>query len=139
MSLNKQINDDFIAAFKAREKEKKDLLGVVKGQIQNKGGDPNDELVLKVLKSIKKGLNETIELGDKIGDEEAKETARRELTYIEQYFPILFSEEKIKGIVEGMITNGTNNVNQIMGEFNKTYKGLADNNVVKGIAVALLN
>ena len=135
MSLITEINADFLSARKAKEKEKSNMLGVVKGAIQNKGGEATDELVMEILKSTRKGLNQSIEKGDTPTIEKSK----RELLYIEKYFPQLMSEDEVITIVSEMVNGGVNNVGQVMGAFNKTHKGLADNNVVKKVAEELLS
>ena len=134
MTLIKEINNDFLESRKNRESEKSNILGVIKGTIQNNGGEPTDELVLEILNSTRKGLNQSIEKGD----EPTIEKSKRELSYIEKYFPQLMNEDEIRTIVTEMVSNGANNLGQIMGGFNKTYKGLADNNLVKQIALELL-
>jgi uncharacterized protein YqeY len=67
------------------------------------------------------------------------EESLKELTYIECYLPTMMSEEKIIEIVNELIASGLNNVGQIMGAFNKDYKGMADNQVVSKIAKTVLS
>ena len=60
MNLKERINTDFMLAFKAKEMEKKNFLGVVKGEIQNevgRSGKDDDETVLGILKKIEKSLS----------------------------------------------------------------------------------
>jgi uncharacterized protein YqeY len=55
MTLKEQINADFMSAFKNKEMDKKNFLGVVKGEIQNeegRSGTVTDEVVLSILKKI---------------------------------------------------------------------------------------
>jgi len=137
MSLIQEINADFLSARKAKELEKANMLGVVKGAIENKDGEPTDELVLGVLKTMRKTIVKSLEEYDY--SKEAKEATERELSYIEGYFPQLMSEDEIRAIVTEMVNGGSNNVGAIMGGFNKTYKGLADNKVVKQVADELLS
>ena len=62
----------------------------------------------------------------------------QELEYIKPYLPQLMGEEQIREIILGYKTNGLNNVGQMMGEFNKNFKGQADNKVVSEIAKEVL-
>ena len=48
-------------------------------------------------------------------------------------------EEQIREIILGYKTNGLNNVGQMMGEFNKNFKGLADNKLVSQVIKEMLN
>jgi len=126
MSLKEKINTDFITAFKAKEMEKKDFLGLLKGEIQNEQGRGTvitDETVMFILRKMEKSLKQT-----------NTEQALVELKYLETYLPKLMSEGQIREIVLGYKASGLNNVGQIMGQFNKEYKNLADNKLVSSIA-----
>jgi len=126
MTLNDKINSDFLAAFKARETDKKTLLGVIRGEIQNKAPNPTDENVLAILKATRKSLEQSFEAGD------AK--AGIELGFIEGYFPKLMSEDEIRSIVKKIIeSSGETNIGKVMGVFNKEYSGKADNKIVSEI------
>ena len=126
MTLNDRINSDFLAAFKARETEKKTLLGVIRGEIQNKAPNPTDENVLAILKATKKSLEQSLEAGDT--------KAGIELGFIEGYFPTLMSEEQIREAVQQIIlSSGETNMGKVMGAFNKEYSGKADNKIVSNI------
>jgi uncharacterized protein len=126
MTLKEQINTDFITAFKNKETEKKNFLGVVKGEIQNeegRTGSVSDEKVLSILKKLEKSLVQT-----------NTPDSLRELEVLKPYLPVMMSESRIDEIVSNYVKNGLTNVGQIMGEFNKNFKGLADNKIVSEIA-----
>ena len=62
MTLKEQINADFMAAFKAKDMDRKNFLGVVKGEIQNeagRSGKEDDDTVLAILKKMEKSLTQT--------------------------------------------------------------------------------
>jgi len=137
MTLKERINQDFIAAFKAKDLAKKTFLGTIKGAIQNQEGklvESTDENVLKLLKSFEKGLVETIEAKTKLNLGVSAE--KSELTHLQVYLPTLMSEEEITTIVKEIVSRPDINKNQgfLMGLFNKENKGKAfDNKVVSGI------
>jgi uncharacterized protein YqeY len=125
--LKEQINTDFMTAFKAKDMEKKNFLGVVKGEIQTeegRTGTANDEVVLAILKKMEKSLKQT-----------NTEESLRELTYIEGYLPKLMSEDVIREKVKAIISeNEGSNMGFLMGMFNKQNAGQAfDNKVVSNI------
>lgn len=125
--LKEQINTDFMTAFKAKDMDKKNFLGVVKGEIQTEEGRTgiaNDETVLAILKKMEKSLKQT-----------NTEESLRELTYIEGYLPKLMSEDVIREKVKLIITeNSGSNMGFLMGMFNKQNAGQAfDNKVVSNI------
>ena len=114
-----------MTAFKAKDMNKKNFLGVIKGEIDamsGKGMEPTDENVLKVVKKMEKSLKET-----------NNSESEKELSYIETYLPILMGEDRIREIISTYSKNGLNNIGQMMGEFNKNFKGMADNKVVSQI------
>ena len=137
MTLKEKINSDFMEAYKAKNFEKKNFLGVLKGAIQTQEGkliESSDENVLKVVKSFEKGINETIEAKKKLGQEVTEQLA--ELTYLKPYLPTLMSEDEIRSIVKEILSREGINKNQgfLMGTFNKEQKGKAfDNKAVSQI------
>jgi uncharacterized protein YqeY len=130
MSLKEQIQADFMTAFKAKDMDKKNFLGLIKSEIQNefgRSGKEDDETVLGILKKMEKSLKQT-NTDESLG----------ELEYIKPYLPTMMGEDRIREILHDYKTNGLNNVGQMMGEFNKTFKGMADNSVVSKIVKEVL-
>jgi len=125
MNLKEQINADFLEAFKAKDMEKKNFLGLLKGEIQNEEGRgtvTTDETVMGILRKMEKALKQT-----------NTEQSLVELEYMEPYLPKLMSEDKIRTIILEYKSEGFNNVGQIMGRFNREYKNLADMKLVSDI------
>jgi uncharacterized protein YqeY len=128
--LKEKINQEFMIAFKAKDMNKKNFLGVIKGEIQNaelRGISPTDENVLNILKKMEKSLIQT----------NTKESLE-ELEYIKPYLPQMMSEGLIREKVLTYKKSGITNLGQIMGEFNKHYKGQVDNKMVSEIAKEIL-
>ena len=136
MTIKDQINTDFMEAYKAKNMEKKNFLGVLKGAIQTQEGkniESTDENVLKVIKSLEKGINENIE-GRKASGLDTTEQ-ESELSYIKPYQPELMGEDIIREKVRLIILEvGKANLGLLMGTFNKQNAGKAfDNKVVSNI------
>lgn len=130
MSLKEQISADFMIAFKAKEMDKKNFLGVVKGEIQNeesRNGGVTDESVMSILKKMEKSLKQT-----------NTEDSLRELEYIKPYLPTLMDETLIRSILESYKNTGVTDMGKMMGSFNKEYKGKADNALVSKIVKEVL-
>jgi uncharacterized protein YqeY len=131
MILKEKINADFMEAYKSKDMEKKNFLGVLKGAIQTQEGkqiESTDENVLKVIKALENGIVETIESKIKIGQDTIK--AELELSYLKPYMPTLMSEDEIRSIVKEIVSREGINKNQgfLMGLFNKEQKGKAFDN-----------
>ena len=128
--LKERINADFMFAFKNKETEKKNFLGVVKGEIQNeegRSGSATDEVVVAILRKMEKSLTQT-----------NTPDSLKELEYIKPYLPVQMGPDRIREIVSNYKLNGLGNVGQIMGEFNKNFKGQADNKIVSEIVKEVL-
>lgn len=131
MTLLEQINADFIAAFKAKDMDKKNFLGVIKGEVQTqqgKGVEPTDANVVKIVKKMEKSLKE-------VGTDDSN----RELSYLEPYLPKLLPEHEISRIMDEFIRDTPSaNIGVIMGYFNKNYSGQVDNGLVSKLAKSKL-
>lgn len=116
MTLKERISADFMAAFKNKESERKNFLGVLKAAIQieeKKEGrlDLSDEEVMKILNKQVKNLNESIAMAN---DEESK----RQLAIIEEYMPKRMSREEVKAKIDALWAAGeAANIGQVMKAF----------------------
>jgi uncharacterized protein YqeY len=115
MSLKEKISKDYMTAFKERNAVAKNLLSVVKGEIQtiekNTGVDClSDTEVIKILNKTAKSLNEVIATS---GDEESK----LQLTIVEALLPAALTREDIVAKVNELVASGVTNVGGIMKEF----------------------
>lgn len=121
--IKEQINKDYLTAFKSKNVVAKNLLSVVKGEIQtiekNTGVDNlSDEDVLKILTKTAKSLNETIKSLSPIdGKGEDIVQACAELAIIESYLPKQMSREEITDKVTEIVNSGITNIGAIMKEF----------------------
>jgi uncharacterized protein YqeY len=121
--IKEQINKDYMTAFKAKNTVAKNLLSVVKGEIQtaekNTGvEDLSDEDVLKILTKTAKSLNETIKSLSPIdGKGEDIVQACAELAILQCYLPKQMSRDEISQKVSEVVTSGITNIGAIMKEF----------------------
>jgi uncharacterized protein YqeY len=112
--LREQINTDYMSAFRSKNAVVKNLLSVVKGEIQtiekNTGVDSlSDEEVLKILAKTAKSLREMVSSGS--------EQAKVELEVIESYMPKQMSKDEIVNKVSDLINSGVTQMGAIMKEF----------------------
>lgn len=129
MTIKEQIAADFTEAFKTKQTEKKNFLGVLKSEIFRVESNPveaekfktNEELVLSVVKKMEKSLIST--------------ESTSELEFLKAYLPALMSEDVIREKVRLIIIeSGNKNIGALMGMFNKQNAGQAfDNKVVSQI------
>jgi uncharacterized protein YqeY len=112
--IKEQINKDYMTAFKSKNTVAKNLLSVVKGEIQtiekNTGVENmSDEDVLKILKKTSKSLKEMVATGNV--------QAQEELSIIESYLPKQMSKEEVAGKVTELVNSGITQTGAIMKEF----------------------
>jgi uncharacterized protein YqeY len=115
MTLKERISEDYMTAFKAKDNVAKNLLSVIKGEIQTaekSTGIENmpDEDVIKILNKTVKSLKETLHASD-------SEDTKLELSIIEGYLPTQMSREEIFNKVNTLKVAGTTNIGEIMKEF----------------------
>ena len=115
MTIEKQIETDFLKAFKARNTELKSLLSTVKGEMQTTKKNLvvenlSDEESFKILGKFAKNLRENIRL---VNDEKSQ----RELSVIEAYLPKQMSQTEVIAKLDEILASGVTNIGQIMKEF----------------------
>lgn len=139
MTLKEQISADFMEAYKAKDMDKKNFLGVLKGAIQTQEGNmvpSTDENVLKVVKSFEKSIKQTIEAKVKLDESTLQQ--EMELSYLETYLPKLMSESEISSILDEILArpNINKNIGYLMGTFNKENNGKAFDNKLVSTLIA---
>ena len=140
--IKEQINKDYMTAFKAKNTVSKNLLSVVKGEIQtiekNTGVENmSDEDVLKILTKTAKSLNETIKSLSPIdGKGEDIVQACAELAIIECYLPKQMSKDEVTQKVTTLINSGITNIGAIMKEFAQLP---ADKKMVSEVVKEIMN
>ena len=112
--IKEQINKDYMTAFKSKNVVAKNLLSVVKGEIQtiekNTGVENmSDEDVLKILTKTSKSLKEMVASGN--------EQAKEELDIIESYLPKQMSKDEVIAKVTELVNSGVTQIGAIMKEF----------------------
>lgn len=110
MLLKHRINADFMEALKNKQTDKKNFLGVIRGEIQNEEfrslGIGDDATVLNILRKIEKSLKQT---------NTAESLA--ELEYIKPYLPAEMTEADIVAKITELKANGASNIAEVMRAF----------------------
>jgi uncharacterized protein YqeY len=127
--LKEKINEDYMAAFRSKNVLAKNLLSVIKGEIQtiekNVGVETlSDEEVTKILNKTVKSLKET-------QSKAANPQTEEELFIVESYLPKQMTPEQIEMKIDDLIEFGAaSNTGEVM----KAFAGLpADRKLVSDI------
>jgi hypothetical protein len=121
--LKEQINTDYFVAFRLRNETEKNLLSLIKGEIQTQEKKDNvqhlsDENVLKILNKMAKSLNETLTiLSNQSISGEKYQKISDELQIIKGYLPKELSVDEINQKLDELISSGLDNLGLIMKEF----------------------
>ena len=147
MSLEKQIDQDTIAAMKAGEKDKVTVLRGLKSEIKNRRIDKHDDLtdeeVIEVLSSAAKKRRESIEQFEKGGRDDLVQNEQFGLAIIEAYLPEQMGEDEIRAIVKDAIektgADSPAKLGLVMKEVMPQVKGKADGKLVNKLAAQMLS
>ena len=113
--LKEKISADYMSAFKAKNTVAKNLLSVIKGEIQtiekNQGIDNlSNEEVTKILNKTVKSLKET-------NASFPSEQTAEELSIVESYLPKQMTEDEIATKVQELISEKDLNIAEVMRAF----------------------
>lgn len=127
--LRKQLKEDYIAAFKARDTVRKNLLGTLKGEIESNDKKPEfkdgmtDEQILKLIGKYKTNSEENLKV---YTNPDAIAKTKKEIEILSAYLPNMLSEEDLSKVVDDLLSSGMNNIGQIMGALKKQYGATVD-------------
>tara|TARA_R110000851_G_scaffold11862_1_gene41238 strand:+ start:1392 stop:1775 length:384 start_codon:yes stop_codon:yes gene_type:complete len=124
-----QIKNDMVTAMKEKNTIKRDILRVLRGELQRSFITKDADVVKTVKKMIQN-----------IKENDVDET---EIAILEAYLPVQMSNDDMVGHARGFIENkGLNSPKQmgmVMGHFKQTYDGTYDGKVLSGIVKSLLS
>ena len=141
MSLMDKISQDLKSAMKAGEKNRLDVLRMLKAQIRNveieKGRDLTQEEEIQVLQSAAKKRKEAIELYEKGGRPELAAKEKEELAVIQTYLPKQLSREEVEAAILAVIdeigASSMKDMGRVMKEAMARLKGKTDGKLVQEI------
>lgn len=127
MKLIDKISADFMTAYKNKEMEKKDFLGVLKTEVTKESKSPEDSDVVAKIKSMIKNAAATNSLSEV------------ELDILNSYLPKQLSESELTDIVNDFVSNNEGaNMGSIMGYLKNNYGGQYDGKSASTVAKAVV-
>jgi len=131
MNLIEMVNADFMAAYKEKNMEKKDFLGVLKTEVTKETKTPDDMYVIGKIKSMIKNAESTNSLSE------------TELEILNGYLPKQLTEEEIKTFILNIITDngfsGGKDMGKVMGLLKEGFDGQYDGKMASQLVKTLLN
>ena len=132
MSLQTKIKQDMMAAMKAKDEEKRNILRVIMGEFGRQANkDISDDDVIKIVKKLVKSEREVLE-------RTASQGTNRFIEVAEGYLPKMAGEEEIKAwIAENIDLTQFKNKMQAMRPIMQHFGANADGNLVKKVLTDL--
>jgi uncharacterized protein YqeY len=139
MSLEEKINQDYIAAMKARDSFTSGVLSFLRAQIKNVKVDKRlevvaDEDVFSVIKKQAKQRQDSITQFKAGGRNDLAEKEEKELVVLKSYLPVEMPAEKLKGIIEEVVTAtgaaSMKDMGRVMKEVQSRVGAQADNQTI---------
>ncbi len=119
------------------------VLSAVKFEEVERGGELDDETMLKVLQGEAKSRHETIEDAEKAGRSDLAEEAQAELEILQSFLPEPLSDEEIEALareaIEATGADDLGQTGQVMGVIMPKVTGRADGKRVSEIVRGLLS
>lgn len=136
--MKEKIYNDIIDAMKNKDKDRLEVLRMVKGAIQleeiKAKKELTDEDVLVVLGKQIKTRNESIEEFKKGGRQDLIDKTTVEVNILNEYMPELMSEEELVKLINEAIAiinpTGPSDMGKIMGNLTPKVRGKADMGLV---------
>jgi uncharacterized protein YqeY len=126
MSLKERIVSDLTASMKAQDAPRTSTLRMVKAALVNreieKGGELDDEEMMKLLRSLVKQRHDSVEQYEKGGRPELAAKEKTEIEVIEAYLPQAASREEVEAAVAAAISETGASSMKDMGRVMKTVQ-----------------
>ena len=131
MKLIEKISEDFMSAYKVKDMEKKNFLGVIKTEVTKETKTPEDSYVVGKLKSMIKNAESTNSLSE------------YELGIINDYLPTQMTEDVLRETIGGFITkeelSTMKDMGKIMEYLKSNFEGEYDGKLASTITKELLS
>ena len=152
MSLREKINEQFNVALKSKDKKLLSTLRLILAAIKerdiaNRTSEKKevvkDTEIIKVLRKMKKQMQDSSDLYKKAGRQELLESEEAEIKIINTFLPKQLNEEETKKIcketIESVGASSIKDMGKIMGSLKQKYSDTIDFSKVNVIVKGLLN
>lgn len=128
--LIERINSDFTEAYKAKDMDTKNFLGVLKTEVTKEDKNPEDSHIIAKIKSMIKNAEATNSLSES------------ELTILNQYLPSQMSdsllEDRIRFYISAEKIDSPSQMGRVMGFLKQNFDGQYDGKKASTLAKEIL-
>jgi len=133
VTLKQQIISDLTVSMKAQDGPRTSTLRMVKAALMNreieKGGELDDEEMMKLLRSLVKQRRDSVEQYEKGGREDLAGKEKAEIEIIDTYLPKAASREEVEAAVSAaIIETGASSMKEMGKVMKAVQAGLAGKN-----------
>jgi hypothetical protein len=136
MKISEQIAKDFLAAYKAGEKDKVAVLRMLKAAIKNRevevGGELSDDEIRAILAKEKKQGRDAAEQFAAAGREDLAAREKAQLEIIQSYLPSMLTDpeltEAVDAVVQELGVTHIRDMGRVMKELMARYPERVDGN-----------
>jgi hypothetical protein len=140
MSLKQQIISDLTSSMKAQDAPRTSTLRMVKAAVMNreieKGGELDNEEMVKLLRSLVKQRRDSVEQYEKGGRQELADKEKTEIDVIEAYLPQGASRDEIEAAVSAAISETSAESMKDMGKVMKAAQAALAGKNADGRAIS---
>ena len=147
MSLKQQVISDLTASMKAQDSQRTSTLRMVKAAVMNreieKGGEMDDEEMMKLLRSLLKQRHDSVEQYEKGGRQDLADKEKTEIEVIQAYLPQAASRETVAQAIDAALAETGATSMKDMGKVMKAAQAIlagknADGRLVSDLVKAKL-
>lgn len=147
MSLETNIMTDLKTAMKAKDQAAMRTLRAIKSAILLKktdgtGSDMTDADEIKLVQKLVKQRQDSLDIYTQQGREDLAATEREEIAVLKRYLPEQMSEDKLKEVINDIITktgaSSMKDMGKVMGQANAQLAGKADGKTIASVVKQLL-
>jgi uncharacterized protein YqeY len=147
MSLEEKINQDLVAAMKAKDEISLRGIRAIKSAIMLAKTDGSGQAIdeareVQMLQKLVKTRQESLDIFEKNNREELAQKEREEISVIKRYLPAMIEGAELEAILQKIVaeTGATSakDMGKVMGAANKQLAGKADGRAISEIVKKLL-
>ena len=147
MSLEEKINQDLVAAMKAKDEISLRGIRAIKSAIMLAKTDGSGQAIdeareVQMLQKLVKTRQESLDIYEKNNREELAQKERDEISVIKRYLPAMIEGAELEALLQKIVaeTGATSakDMGKVMGAANKQLAGKADGRAISEIVKKLL-
>jgi len=147
MRLEQRITEDLKTAMKAKDQVALRTIRAIKAAMMlqktdGTGIEMTEEMEIKLIQKQAKQRQDSLDIFVKQNRQDLADIEKDELEILKKYLPEQLSEDKIKEIIETIISKtgaeGMKDMGKVMGMASKELAGKADGKTISGIVRAVL-